>query len=61
MDACFKSGVFQGSVNFTGAPGSAGKAVNNDISRAALGGWKPKYASFKDFMMTHKGKDFYNQ
>jgi len=36
-----------------------GKRCNNDGTRAALGGWTPKYTSFASFMMSG-GKDFYN-
>jgi hypothetical protein len=63
VDACFASGLFgSGSVKFTGSPsaGGVGKVVNNDASRQRLGGWQPKYGSFKSFFLENKGKDFYN-
>jgi nucleoside-diphosphate-sugar epimerase len=63
VDACFDSGAFSGSVKFTAPEPTGGvqlgKRVNNDISRAALGGWAPKYSSFVDFFKTTKGTDFY--
>jgi hypothetical protein len=40
-------------------PGGKGKVVNNAATRAKLGGWSPKYASFKQFFMDG-GKDYYN-
>eukprot|EP00878_Enallax_costatus_P035525 GHUV01039663.1.p1 GENE.GHUV01039663.1~~GHUV01039663.1.p1 ORF type:complete len:189 (-),score=21.38 GHUV01039663.1:338-904(-) len=62
-DACFASGLFgEGSVKFTGTPeigGGKGKVVDNERSRELLGGWKPKYASFKQFF-ADGGKDYYN-
>lgn len=62
MDACVKSGVFEGTVNWQQPDGGPvrGKRCDNSITRAALGGWKPKYESFESFMMQNKGKDFYN-
>lgn len=63
VDACFASGLFSGSVKFTGAPdttpGGKGKVVNNTATRAKLGGWSPKYTSFRQFFMDG-GKDYYN-
>lgn len=63
VDACFDSGVFSGSVKFTGPEPSAGtglgKRVNNDVTRRMLGGWEPKYASFEGFFKATGGKDFY--
>jgi len=63
VDACFASGVFSGSVKFTGpvppAGTGMGKRVNNDVTRELLGGWKPKYSSFVNFFVTTKGTDFY--
>jgi hypothetical protein len=40
-------------------PGGKGKVVNNAATRAKLGGWAPKYSSFKQFFMDG-GKDYYN-
>eukprot|EP00879_Flechtneria_rotunda_P005880 GHRR01006186.1.p1 GENE.GHRR01006186.1~~GHRR01006186.1.p1 ORF type:complete len:376 (+),score=78.33 GHRR01006186.1:170-1297(+) len=62
VDACFESGQFTGSVKFTGMPnngGGKGKQVDNGYSRQQLGGWQPKYPSFKQFFMDG-GKDYYN-
>ncbi|GIL64354.1 hypothetical protein Vafri_18326 [Volvox africanus] len=65
VEACFSSGVFpRTAVTFTGSfpeGGSSGrgKRVANDASRLALGGWRPRYASFAEFMAAG-GKDFYN-
>ena len=60
MDACTSSGVFSGEVRFTGSEaGGMGKRVDNSKTRAALGGWRPVHASFRDFMVAG-GKDFYN-
>ncbi len=36
-----------------------GKAVGNSATRAALGGWAPRYASFRD-LMAAGAQDFYN-
>lgn len=62
-DACFASGLFgDGSVKFTGTPesgGGKGKVVDNEYSKQQLGGWKPKYDSFKQFFKDG-GKDYYN-
>lgn len=60
MDACFKSGVFEGSVTFTGTPETSGlgKRVNNTATRQRLG-WMPKYNSFQEFFYAG-AKDFYN-
>jgi hypothetical protein len=41
------------------AGGGLGKKVNNDVTRQLLGGWAPKYNSFKQFFMDG-GKDYYN-
>jgi nucleoside-diphosphate-sugar epimerase len=67
VDACVQSGLFSGlgsgSVRFTGTPeggGGLGKVVTNEQTRAALGGWAPKYASFQDFFLKQGGQDFYN-
>jgi len=61
MAACTDSGVFTGQVTFTaGAEAGLGKKVDSSRSRAALGGWKPKYSSFRSFMEEQKGKDWYN-
>ncbi len=62
IDACLKSPLFSDKSPVTwgvpdGGP-SKGKRANNDKSRQLLGGWTPKYSSFKEFMTTH-GKDFY--
>lgn len=65
MEACSSSGVFpQATVSFTGSfpEGSTagrGKRVNNSASRAALGGWAPRYSSFAAFMAAG-AKDYYN-
>lgn len=63
VDACFESGLFgSGSVKFTGTPetNGLGKVVNNEHTRSQLGGWQPKYSSFKDFFLKQGGKDYYN-
>lgn len=63
VDACFASGLFgSGSVKFTGTPetGGLGKVVMNESTREALGGWEPKYSSFKSFFLEQGGKDYYN-
>lgn len=63
VDACFASGLFgSGSVKFTGTPetGGLGKVVSNESTRQQLGGWKPKYESFKSFFFENGGKDYYN-
>ncbi|KAG2493226.1 hypothetical protein HYH03_008642 [Edaphochlamys debaryana] len=65
VEACFSSGVFpRVPVAFTGTfPENGqgrGKRVDNSASRAALGGWAPRYASFASFMAQGQGKDFYN-
>lgn len=63
MVACISSGVFQGNVTFTGTEAEAtskGKRVTNHETRKALGGWLPKYPSFKQFMEAG-GNDFYSQ
>jgi nucleoside-diphosphate-sugar epimerase len=63
VEACFASGVFSGAVKFTGAAPTdgtgLGKRVSNATTRRLLGGWQPKYSSFKDFFVTTKGSDFY--
>eukprot|EP00882_Tetradesmus_deserticola_P005686 GHRQ01005987.1.p1 GENE.GHRQ01005987.1~~GHRQ01005987.1.p1 ORF type:complete len:367 (+),score=182.69 GHRQ01005987.1:259-1359(+) len=63
VDACFASGLFTGSVKFTGTPdatpGGKGKVVNNAATRAKLGGWSPKYPSFQQFFKDG-GKDYYS-
>lgn len=63
VDSCFESGLFgTGSVKFTGTPetGGLGKVVSNESTRQQLGGWEPKYSSFKAFFLENKGKDYYN-
>jgi nucleoside-diphosphate-sugar epimerase len=63
VDACFESGLFgTGSVKFTGSAesGGLGKVVSNEMTRQQLGGWEPKYRSFKSFFSEHGGKDYYN-
>lgn len=63
VDACFASGQFGGgSVKFTGTPETSGlgKVVSNESTRQQLGGWTPKYASFKSFFLEDGGKDYYN-
>jgi hypothetical protein len=63
VDSCFESGLFgQGSVKFTGTPETSGlgKVVHNESTREQLGGWVPKYESFKSFFLVNKGKDYYN-
>jgi nucleoside-diphosphate-sugar epimerase len=63
VDACFESGLFgQGSVKFTGTPETSGlgKVVVNESTRKQLGGWEPRYESFKSFFLENKGKDYYN-
>ena len=62
MDACTASGCFPPCVvEFTGTAeaGGAGKRVNNDASRARLGGWRPQYDSFQAFFQAG-GQDYYN-
>ncbi|KAI8465729.1 MAG: hypothetical protein J3K34DRAFT_525149 [Monoraphidium minutum] len=60
--ACFESGLFAGSVKFTAPPPEGGvglgKRVRNDVTRRQLG-WAPKYASFREFFIAHRGADFY--
>ncbi|GLI63574.1 hypothetical protein VaNZ11_006574 [Volvox africanus] len=65
VESCFSSGVFpRSAVTFTGSfpeggLSGRGKRVDNEASRLALGGWKPRYASFAEFMAAG-GNDFYN-
>lgn len=63
VDACLASGQFgPGPVTFTGSPesgGGLGKQVKNDVTRAALGGWEPKYDSFVGFFQGG-GTDYYS-
>ncbi|GFR46023.1 hypothetical protein Agub_g7282 [Astrephomene gubernaculifera] len=64
VEACFSSGVFpRAPVTFTGAfpedpRVGRGKVVSNPATRAALGGWAPRYPSFAAFMAAG-GKDWY--
>eukprot|EP00200_Dunaliella_tertiolecta_P005418 CAMPEP_0202355650 /NCGR_PEP_ID=MMETSP1126-20121109/10453_1 /ASSEMBLY_ACC=CAM_ASM_000457 /TAXON_ID=3047 /ORGANISM="Dunaliella tertiolecta, Strain CCMP1320" /LENGTH=301 /DNA_ID=CAMNT_0048948295 /DNA_START=238 /DNA_END=1143 /DNA_ORIENTATION=- len=59
--ACTQSGVFEGEVKWLVPDGerTTGKRCNNDGTRAALGGWTPKYSSFAEFMHSG-GRDYYN-
>eukprot|EP00271_Cylindrocystis_brebissonii_P000828 TRINITY_DN11011_c0_g1_i1.p1 TRINITY_DN11011_c0_g1~~TRINITY_DN11011_c0_g1_i1.p1 ORF type:complete len:364 (-),score=45.21 TRINITY_DN11011_c0_g1_i1:659-1750(-) len=53
MRITVNSGKFQG--NFTGftvTDGPLGKRMNNDETRKALRGWKPKYPSFAAFLLS---------
>ncbi|KAF8059377.1 hypothetical protein HT031_005182 [Scenedesmus sp. PABB004] len=62
--ACAQSGLFPGAapVTFTGGPeGGVGKRVSNDATRARLGGWAPRHASFRDFFIAGRGADYYAQ
>lgn len=65
MEACFSTGAFpRTTVNFTGSfpeggTTGRGKAVDNSVTRAALGGWSPRYTSFRDFMAAG-AQDFYS-
>ncbi|GIL82117.1 hypothetical protein Vretimale_7121 [Volvox reticuliferus] len=65
VESCFNSGVFpRTAVTFTGSlpegvSSGRGKLVANETSRNALGGWRPRYPSFVEFMAAG-GKDFYN-
>jgi hypothetical protein len=54
-----ESGLFEGSVKFTGTGESRGKEMDASKTYKRLG-WVPKYASFEDFIVKHKGVDFYN-
>lgn len=48
-------------VTFTAGPEAGlGKRVDSSKSRAKLGGWAPRYASFASFMVDHKGQDWYS-
>lgn len=47
-------------VSFTAGPEAGlGKRVDSSASRAKLGGWAPRYASFDSFMRQDGGRDFY--
>ena len=53
------SGAYEGTVEFTGAPGaSAGKRMDNSATRSALG-WAPRYPSFGEFVAAG-ARDFYS-
>ena len=59
MDAVEASGVYAGTVEFTGAPSvSSGKRMDNSVTRNALG-WAPRYPSFGEFV-TAGARDFYS-
>ena len=63
MAACLSSGVYDGATHVKwlqpdGGP-SKGKRTDNTATRAALGGWAPKYESFQAFMAAG-AKDFYS-
>ena len=50
-DATLSSDKYRGACKFVGEPdGPEGKRVSNQKTRDALGGWKPKHASFESFM-----------
>jgi len=61
MDACTSSGVFKGSVTWMQPDQGPNKSkrTDNSATRAALGGWAPKYASFVSFM-AEGARDWYN-
>jgi nucleoside-diphosphate-sugar epimerase len=59
MELAQQSGLFEGSVTFTGAGEPSGKEMDASKTYKRLG-WAPKYASFEDFVIKHKGVDFYN-
>jgi hypothetical protein len=54
-----ESGLFEGSVMFTGTGESSGKEMDASKTYKRLG-LAPKYASFEDFIVKHKGVDFYH-
>lgn len=61
MAACAASGMYEGEVAWL-LPDQGphrGKRVDNSATRALLGGWAPKYESFKAFMEAG-AKDWYN-
>ena len=60
MEACSTSGVYPGSVEFTGQEQGSkrGKMMSNCQTREALS-WQPKWSSFEEFMASG-ANDFYN-